>query len=91
MTETRFQQLVKWGGLALLLAAVGNIFFVLRYREAYRDATRIEQVYPQQLATLNLEQQALEGVIRDFAGKAGTDPRVAEILRRYGLVTAPKP
>lgn len=87
MSETRFQQVVKWGGLALVLAAVSNVFFVLRYREVYRDATKLEQVYAQQLATLSLEQRALEGVIKDFATKAGRDPQVAEILRRYGVVS----
>jgi len=91
MTETRFQQFVKWGGLVLAVAAVSNIYFVLRYREVYRDAARVDQVYPQQLATLNVQQQALEGVVRDFATKAGTDPRVVEILRRHGLVPASKP
>lgn len=91
VTEQRFQQTVKWGGLALAVAAVANLYFVLRYREVYRDATRVEQAYPQQLASLNLQQQALEGAIREFASKAGSDPRVIEILRRYGLVAAAKP
>jgi hypothetical protein len=91
MTDTGFQHLAKWGGVALALAAVSNIYCVLRYREVYRDATRIEQAYPQQLATLNLQQQALEGVIREFASKAGGDPQVVEILRRYGLVAVAKP
>jgi hypothetical protein len=85
MDETRFQQIIKWGQVAVALAVVANIFFVLRYREAYRDASRLEATYARDLALLGAQQQALEGVLRDFAIQAGPDARVGDIFRRYGL------
>lgn len=85
MGEVRFQQAIKWGGIALAVAVVANVYFVLRYREVYRDAARLESTYGRDLAVLNAQQQALDGVLRDFAAKASNDPRVAEVFRRYGL------
>ena len=90
MNDTRFQQIVKWGGLALALAAIGNLYLLLRYREVYRDATRIEAAYPQEFNRLAAQERALEGVVQDYATKAGRDAGVVEILRRHGFLKEAK-
>ena len=79
MTEKDFQIAVKCGGIALAICVIGNLYFVLRFREVYRDRVRAEQ----QLQQLSARQQALENVLRGFIPLAANDPKIAEILQRY--------
>lgn len=79
LTDSSFQTAAKVGGLVLAISTIGNLYFLLRYREVYRDATRADWTL-QQLAP---RQQILENVIREFAGHANSDPGVAEIFRRH--------
>lgn len=90
MTQERFDQLVKIGGLALAVSAVGNLYFVLRYREACRNAAKVGTEFAQRVTVLNAQQQALEGVVRDFAVRAGNDSRVVDVFRRSGLAAGPE-
>jgi hypothetical protein len=88
LTESNFQMAVKVGGLVLVLSTVGNVYLLLRHREVYRDAARVEREFQQQGVVLALKQQALEGVLREFATHAATDPNVAAILQRYTVKPA---
>jgi hypothetical protein len=87
LSESSFQTAVKVGGLVLLVSTVGNVYLLLRHREVYRDATRVEAEFQRQSLIIALKQQALEGVLREFATHANTDLNIAAILQRY----APKP
>jgi hypothetical protein len=91
LTEANFQVAVKIGGLILALSAVGNLYLLLRYREVYRDASRAELVVLQQGATLGLQMQTLEAIIREFASRAQTDPGIADIFKHYQPTNAAKP
>lgn len=91
MTRERFVQWVRWGGLALVLAAGGDLYFVLKYREFYRDAARVEAVYPVAMSRVAAQQQALENIIRDFAAVAPRDAKIAEILEQAGVRKAGVP
>jgi hypothetical protein len=82
ITEDKFQNAVKYGGIALGIAAILNLYFVLKYREVYRDRVRAEQQFQQML----MQQQELEGVLQEFAQRAPKDPQVAEILRKYQII-----
>lgn len=84
LTDSNFQTAVKVGGLVLTISAVGNLYFLLRYREVYRDATRADSTVQQ----LVPKEQILESLVREFAGRAASDPGVAEIFHRH---QPPKP
>src|SRR5882724_7873028 len=83
LTEANFQMAVKIGGLILALSVVANLYLLLRYREVYRDASRAELAVVRQGATLTLQIQTLEAIIRDFATRAQSDPGIAEIFKHY--------
>jgi negative regulator of sigma E activity len=82
MTEKNFQMAAKYGTVALALCAILNAWVVLRYREQYRDAVRSEQ----QLQQLVAQQQALQGLLQEFASRASSDPKLAEILTRNQII-----
>ncbi|HUK81756.1 MAG TPA: hypothetical protein VLZ12_03905 [Verrucomicrobiae bacterium] len=84
ITEKGFQTAVNIGGAVLALSVVLNVYFVMRNREVYRDQVQSEMRFQQ----LVLQEQAYEGVAREFATRAGMDPRVAEILQRYQIIGA---
>lgn len=73
------------------LAVIANIYLVIRYHEICRDSAQLDRRYPQQLAVMNAENFAMEGVLRDFAARAATDPALAEILRRNNVLPPAKP
>ena len=79
LTDANFQRAIKVGGLVLALCVFGNLYFLLRYREVYRDATQADAAVQQ----LVPREQILENVIREFAGRAASDPGVAGIFKRH--------
>ena len=87
ISEKGFQIAVKYGGMVLAISIVGNVYFVLRFREVYRDRLRAEQRV-QQLAA---QQQIFEGVIREFVPRAVHDPKIAGILERDQVITNTRP
>ena len=74
---------VKVGAVLLAVSTVANVYLLLRHREVYRDQSRVEVAVQQQSGVMLLQQQALEGVLREFAIRAQTDPDIAAIFRRY--------
>ena len=82
MTENNFQAAVKFGGIALGLSVVCNIYLVLRNREVYRDQVRSDLRFQQMM----LQEQAMEGVAREFVALATKDAKIAEILQRYQII-----
>jgi len=78
MNEKTFQDVVRYGPIALGLCLLLNIWVVLRYREIYRDAIKAE-VQLQQVAT---GEQIGQSVLQDFAARANSDPHIAEIFRQ---------
>lgn len=95
LTDTSFQSAVKVGTLVLAVSAVANVYFLLRYREVYRDATRVEVVAQQQGAVLNFQLQTLEAIVRDFGNRVASDPGIAAVFQRYQptntVITGAKP
>ena len=88
ITENKFQNVVKYGGIVLGLMAILNVFLVLRYREAYRDRGDAERQF-QQAA---VQEQTYEGVLQAMLQLAPKDPQVAELLRKYQIIGgAPAP
>jgi hypothetical protein len=84
ITEKNIQTIVNFGGAALALSVVLNIYFVMRNREVYRDQLQSEIRFQQ----LMVQEQALENVTREFVARAGSDPKLAEILQRYQIIGA---
>jgi hypothetical protein len=82
ITEKSFQAAVNIGGIALAVSIIGNIYLVMRNREVYRDQMQTELRFQQ----LMLQQQAMEGVTREFLSLAAKDARIAEILQRYQII-----
>src|SRR5438876_304204 len=91
LTEENFQTAVKIGGLVLMLSTVGNVYFLLRHREVYRDASRIEAESQQRGALLTLQQSALENILRDFQSRASNDPGIAAVFQRRKEAMETKP
>jgi hypothetical protein len=83
LTDASFQSIVKVGGFILAVSAVANVYILLRHREVYRDASRVEVVAQQQGAILNFQAQTLEAIVREFANRAPNDPGIAAIFQRY--------
>ena len=86
LTDRNFQTAVKLGALLLILSTLGNVYLLLRHREVYRDASRREVEVQQQGAVLTLQQQAVEGVLREFAARAPTEAGIAEIFQRRKIL-----
>jgi hypothetical protein len=82
LTDTNFQTMVKAGTLLLAISTVGSVYILLRHREVYRDASRVEVAVQQKTAALNMQQQLMDAVVRDFAAHASTDPGVMDIFQR---------
>jgi len=85
LNESNFQMAVKFGAVALAISVLANIYLVMRYREVYRDLVRGEQQFQQLL----LQQQSIEGVLREFLPRAATDVKVAEIFQRHQILGRP--
>jgi TRAP-type C4-dicarboxylate transport system permease large subunit len=91
ITERNFQAIVQLGGIALAICIIANLYFVMRFREVYRDRMRAElefQQAMQQVQKTMPQLQVFENVIRGFIPRAATDPKVAEILQRYQVIVA---
>lgn len=84
MTEQRFQDIVRYGGIALALGVVLNIWAVMRHFEVYRDAARAER----QAQGMALREQILQGVVKDFAARADSDPHITEIFKKAQSMSA---
>jgi hypothetical protein len=82
INEDKFQYVAKYGGIVLGLAAILNVFLVLKYREVHRDRGEAERQF-QQAA---LQEQAYEGVLQAVVQLAPKDPPVAELLRKYQVI-----
>jgi hypothetical protein len=87
LTDENFQLAVKVGGLLLFVSTVGNLYLLLRHREIYRDAARVELMVQQQGTVIAMRQQLIDGLLREFGSRAKTDPGVAEIFNRYRVST----
>ncbi len=85
VTDKNFQMAVKLGALLLMLSALGNVYLLLRHREVYRDASRREVEAQKQAGLLALQQQAFDGVLREFAARAPTETGIAEIFQRRNV------
>lgn len=79
MNEQRFQQVVKFGGVAVLLSVVGNLYFVMRNWEVHRDAAKWER----QAQVMTVKTQIMETVLREFSARAGSDRNIAQILSKH--------
>jgi hypothetical protein len=87
LTEQRFQDFVRYGGIALGLCVVLNVWAVMRHFEVYRDAARVDR----QAQEIVLREQILQGVLKDFAAQANSDPHITEILNKVPAVGTPAP
>jgi len=87
ITEDKFQNVVRYGGIVLILMAILNVFLVLKYRETYRDRGDAERQF-QQVA---LQEQSYEGVLQTMVQLAPKDPQVADILRKYQVIGGAPP
>jgi hypothetical protein len=84
VTEQRFQDIVRYGGIALGLGVVLNIWVVMRHFEIYRDAARTDG----QVQQMMLREQILQGVVKDFAARENSDPNIAEIFKKAQTMSA---
>jgi len=78
VTEKTFQKSVQYGGIALGVCVVLNIWVVMRHVEVYRDATRSEAAVQRMM----LQDQILQGVVQDFSTRASGDAHITEILKK---------
>jgi hypothetical protein len=83
ITDASFQSIVKAGALVLAISTVANIYFLLRYREVYRDASKVEVVAQQQGAVLTFQLQTMEAIVREFGNRAASDAGIAAIFQHY--------
>jgi hypothetical protein len=87
VTEQRFQDFIRYGGIALGLCVVLNIWAVMRHFEVYHDAARVDR----QAQEMVLREQVLQGVVKDFAAQANNDSHITEILNKMQTTGAPTP
>jgi hypothetical protein len=85
VTEQRFQEVVRYGGMALAVGIVFNIWVVMRHFEVYRDAVRVDR----QAQEMALREQILQGVVKDFATRVNSDPHISEIFKQAEAASAP--
>ena len=85
MTERNFQTAIQYGSIVLGISVVFNIYVVMRYVEVYRDAVRADGHYQQVV----IRQQALQGLLQDFAVRANNDPQLAQIFRKAQIASPP--
>lgn len=78
MTERNFQTAIQYGSIVLGISVVFNIYLVMRYVEVYRDAVRADAQFQQMV----IREQALQGLLQDFAVRANNDPQIAQIFRQ---------
>jgi flagellar biosynthesis protein FliP len=78
VTEKNFQAAVQYGSIVLGISVIFNIYVVMHYVEVYRDATRSD-LQVQQMA---VREQAIQGVLQDFAARSTTDPQIAQIFKQ---------
>ena len=78
MTERSFQTVVQYGSIVLGISLVFNIYVVMRHVEVYRDAVRADTQYQQMV----IREQALQGLLQDFAVRANNDPQIAQLFRQ---------
>ena len=78
MTEKTFQAAVTYGSTALVIAAILNVWVVMRYVEVYRNAALADA----KVQELIVREQALKSVAQEFAARSNTDPQIAAIFKR---------
>jgi hypothetical protein len=78
VTEKNFQAAVQYGSIVLGISVIFNIYVVMHYVEVYRDATRADA----QVQQMALREQAIQGLLQDFAARANTDPQIAQIFKQ---------
>ena len=78
MTEKNFQAAVQYGSIVLGISVIFNIYVVMHYGEVYRDATRADAKVQQMV----VREQAVQGLLQEFAARANTDPQIAEIFKQ---------
>jgi hypothetical protein len=66
------------------ISVVFNIYVVMRYVEVYREAVRADA----QLQQMVVREQAIQGVLQDFAARANNDPQIAQIFRQPQTVNS---
>jgi hypothetical protein len=88
LNDASFQTIVKVGGFILAVSVVANVYILLRHREVYRDASRVEVAVQQQGAVLNFQLATLEAIIREFGNRASNDPGIAAIFQHYQATNA---
>jgi hypothetical protein len=88
LNDATFQSVVKLGGFILAVSAVANIYLLLRHREVYRDASRVEVAAQQQGVVLTFQLQTLEAIIREFGNRASNDVGIAAIFQHYQATNA---
>jgi len=84
MTERNFQTAVQYGSIVLGISVVFNIYVVMRYVEVYREAVRADA----QLQQMVVREQAIQGVLQDFAARANNDPQIAKTFRQPQTVNS---
>ena len=78
MNEKTFQAAVRYGSILIAVGLILNVWVVMRHVEVYRDKTKADV----RLQQLMVQQQALQGVLQEFAPHASTDPEIASIFKR---------
>jgi hypothetical protein len=78
MTEKNFQAAVQYGSIVLGISVIFNIYVVMHYVEVYRDAARADAKVQQMV----VREQAVQGLLQEFAARANTDPQIAEIFKQ---------
>jgi hypothetical protein len=78
VTEKNFQMAVQYGSIVLGISVIFNIYVVMHHIEVYRDATRAEA----QVQQMALREEAIRGLLQDFAARANTDPQIGQIFKQ---------
>ena len=84
MTEKHFQAAVQYGSIVLGISVIFNIYVVMRHVEVYRAATRADA----QVQQMVLRDQAIQGLLQDFAARANTDAQIAQIFKQAQAVNS---
>jgi hypothetical protein len=69
---------IRYGAIVVLVCAVANIYVVLKHIELSRNAAKADNVFQQ----ADAQRRAFDGVLRDFAGRAGNDAVIRQIFQR---------
>lgn len=85
MNKDKFINLaLRYGGIVVLLAALIDVYSVMRYRELFSKSLKSREAASQ----AEMDTRKLQALLQEFAQRAASDTTIMQILQRAQQRTA---